>query len=469
MSWAHDRFVGVQSQVTEVVRRARGLEHAFENTSLSRALKKLLGVPLNLDVVSVMQDRLMAVVRRRFAFVAVWRDRFQNLRDLKCPICGSHTVFRLCWVQTFRLYAIMVDHLLSVSTSEGFSLEDGGMCAAQCLAWSKFGSGATGDAVADLRMALKPFIDLSTLTGAGFLLRVAADISDLYFILTGKHFTIPTVDSFISKVRSEHASLMGVSGPEVVYNMWFAFSRMTSGPRSITLWLVHSSGVKDCFSKLVRFSVAWHARCGEAHVSKYFEQLLGAEVSVIGQIFNLSNPTYYIDFEKAVRPPGWKPKVVLPSWFNPKLREKPVYRDAVLKPLLRRGEASFPNSKFSGPVSDPSGLLIGSNAIHRSDRDPGLALQSLPGVSRPVEAEDEREGSWSHDSVSFEEVAIPFGPPRTARTDSVGYTYRDPPDKPPEGRVLREAPEAPVVATLSDEQSRLLKEVESENPDCVQQ
>lgn len=228
----------LQSSVNETAARLNSLERDLLGKTPLRRLYDFLGVPRSHTVSSVMQARLRMVIERRFHFALPWYHGAKRLWDMKCPFCGTHSVFRFCWVQTLRLFLIDLRHADSMLRSEGILREERVAVVVSLYGWSKFGSRAGLDIVSDVKRILSLCGVPISFGAVKLWYRLAEDLADGYFVLTGKKVTIPNLSDFTSAVQTQQSRRMGIDAHELVWNLWFALDRFTSlTVKGIALWV----------------------------------------------------------------------------------------------------------------------------------------------------------------------------------------------------------------------------------------
>jgi len=285
VSQRHSEYGDVVDQVESGIRYVNGKGKELLEKSPLSLLKRVLGVPRNLDAMTVIQDRFAQVLRRRFSWLPRLYRGAQAIRDAKCPVCGGHSIRRLCWDLTFRLFDLTIDHCLDVLGSHGAGPEERQLVVSCLIGWRKFGFGATDDVVSDFVNSLRLLgVNLSTLTVIGFWWRMASELADVVYVLTGRSVTIPNMDDFVRAVRLDHSRRRGALDPDaIVWDAWLALDRCAfSSFRGLLLRWVRPQAVRSTTRKVLTLQQMWFSDGRHPELARELELLEVKEGASVG-------------------------------------------------------------------------------------------------------------------------------------------------------------------------------------------
>lgn len=210
--------------------------------------------------------------------VRVWYTRIKRILVAKCPFCGSHTVYRLCLRQTFRLLQIDLSDLalrmkevlsftgqypLLESASRRVLREKFELTA---VVWNKFAARAAGFLVEDI----EALVNWSgVLSGTRYKLSLINSAYAQWRILMGGT-PLPT---FSRRVQESWRKRLDCGVESLVWNLWFVLDAFRSGLRGLPFQLLYSSELKELslvVGKVVLFYYGELCGCG-AHVLRQME------------------------------------------------------------------------------------------------------------------------------------------------------------------------------------------------------
>lgn len=452
-------WANVKARVAEGRSQLSALEDRFvrDKSPMVRAVIGMasgLAAPQAQKAEAAMQARLWHVMRERFQPVWSLYDQINRVWMLKCPVCGAHTIWRLCRYQTLRLFLINLRECVGILRHCRPQDKDALIqVAASLYGWNKFG--ADQDEVRrDIIRLVTTLVDMPILRLQATVRAVVRLHDELAYVLNGNK---PKRNDPVEEAIKEQSQLMGLTAPELVWNAWYALSRLAFGIRTIPIRYMCVEDVREAVTLVGSLQRSYFSLIGKEWalaavdvVESAFLRNLGEwlPLMVVREIGAFQRLEEAHAAEMRQREP---PKVVLPSWFKP-TKTKPIYRDAVVKPRFARALDPAPTlvGESSGLSHTPVGMVIGQNA-----RNPGFSLQSLPSVVPEGEG-----GPGTADNLS-EVAADAFGRPGTAGSDSFHL------DVPQAISTQLIEDNTLVESKLSDEQGALL--AKAQDSDCQQQ
>jgi hypothetical protein len=90
----------------------------------------------------------------------------------------------------------------------------------------------------------------------GFIDRLVDDLAEVVYILTGER-CLPRKEDLRKAMVAERLGVIGIEPDNIVWNVWFAFDRISLSPRGTLLRLVSSKEVLDLANDIIQMQLLW--------------------------------------------------------------------------------------------------------------------------------------------------------------------------------------------------------------------
>lgn len=430
------------------------------------------------------QEAVESLLKRHFRRAISWYEMGKRVVDLKCPWCGTHTIFRLCSRQNLRLCLISFRHardvLESCDSSDSVAIA---AVVGSFYGWRTFGVGGPAEVESDLRRIFG-FLQLSPLRAAGLLrvtVKLIKRLRGLWQAGVTAGFLSQPPDS-----RVEQSQLWGMSPPEVVWSMWAAVVRLLLGFRGAVLRFAYPEDALELIKLVISIQRRYFSLVGQPWMIQHVEEAGSSFIRLAGQ-FALPSALWTGVVPYSALQLEWQraedARVAQIAQAEAVARfvkrgPKPIYRDAVIKPRFSLQVPVRPE----GPSSlygnrPPADVLVPFDPVPaltmgQTKRNPGFLLHSLPPAGRMTSRRrDFQEGIWPSQAEESAEVLMS----QASDTNAIASTSSAAPD--PflgfdETKVFSAATaqavlhEEAVVTSLNEEQEALQRAAEDE---CKQQ